>query len=231
LDEDRIENRCIVLAVDGPAGSGKSTTAAEIARQLGWIYLETGAMYRAVALAVLERGIDTMDEEAVSELAEKVEIDFVTDDGTRVLLDGCDVTDRIREHDVSGIVSEISAMPRVRSAMVERQREIAGSRNAVVEGRDIGSVVFPDADLKIYLTASVEERAGRRLKQLRRAGIDADLEETKRDIENRDRLDSTREHSPLMQAEDAVIIDTTSLTFDEQVQKIMSLLSRFSGSQ
>ena len=224
LEEEKMGKRTRVLAIDGPAGSGKSTTAHMVAQRLGWIFLETGAMYRAVSLAAILRGLDPTDEETVGELAEAIGIDFARDNGTRVLVEGEDVTQRIREPDVSGIVSLVSAMPRVRRAMVKRQREIASSQNAVVEGRDIGTVVFPDAELKIYLTATVEERAMRRLKQMKRSVIAADLYAARKDVEQRDRLDSTREHSPLKQAEDAVVVDTTDLTFEEQVDKIVSLI-------
>jgi cytidylate kinase len=206
-----------VIAIDGPAGSGKSTVAREVARRLGLDWLDTGAMYRAVALAALRRGIDPADAEAVARLAASVAIEV----GERVHLDGEDVTAAIRGPEVDRAVSVVAANPAVRAEMVRRQRAWAAARGGgVVEGRDIGSVVFPDAALKVYLTASGEERARRRAAQL--GGRDAG--EVAADIARRDRLDAGRAASPLTVPPDAVVIDTTDRTVADVVGTIVGML-------
>ena len=206
-----------VIAIDGPAGSGKSTVARAVACRLGVEHLDTGAMYRSVAFAALRAGIDPSDEPVVSALARRLEI--VVDD--RVLVDGDDATEAIRGPEVSVAVSAVSQIPSVRAELVRRQREWVTARGgAVVEGRDIGSVVLPDADVKVYLTASDEERARRRAGE---PGQPADAE-VAADLARRDRLDSGRSASPLVVAEGAVVIDTTGLSVDEVVDAIVVLL-------
>lgn len=206
-----------VIAIDGPAGSGKSTVAREVARRLGLDWLDTGAMYRSVALAALRRGIDPADAEAVARLAAAVGIEV----GERVYLDGADVTAEIRSPDVDRAVSVVAANPAVRAEMVRRQRAWAAERGGgVVEGRDIGSVVFPDAELKVYLTASDEVRARRRAAE--RAG--ADTEAVAAAIARRDRLDATRAASPLVVPEGAVVIDTTDRTVADVADAIVGML-------
>jgi cytidylate kinase len=206
-----------VIAIDGPAGSGKSTVAKAVAARLGVAHLDTGAMYRAVALAALRRGVDPGDEDAVARVAR--EADVVVDDTVRV--DGVDATADIRGPEVSRAVSAVAANPEVRREMVRRQRTWAQFRDgAVVEGRDIGSVVFPEADLKVYLTASDETRARRRAEE----GGDVDYDAVVADIARRDKVDSTRGASPLVVAEGARVIDTTGRSVDEVVQEVLGLL-------
>lgn len=207
-----------VIAIDGPAGSGKSTVARAVAARLGVAHLDTGAMYRSVALAVLRRGVDPGDADAVAEVAAQVRIDI---DGDRVRLDREEVTAEIRGPEVSETVSAVSSHPRVREELVRRQRAWADARSGgVVEGRDIGGVVFPDAALKVFLTASDATRAERRSKE----GDGQDYESVAADIARRDELDSTRSASPLAPAEGAVTIDTTDRTVDEVVEDVVSRL-------
>jgi cytidylate kinase len=198
-----------VIAIDGPAGSGKSTVSRALATRLGVDRLDTGAMYRAVAWAALDRSIDPSDRAAVAELARGLHIEI----GERVAVDGTDVTEEIRGAEVSGAVSQVAANPAVREVLVQRQRQWMAERGGgVVEGRDIGSVVFPDADVKIYLTAAADERARRRPEE----GSDA--------ISRRDRLDSTRQASPLGVADGARVIDTTNRPVEEIVEQVVTWL-------
>ena len=201
------------ISIDGPAGAGKSTVAKRVAESLGYTYVDTGAMYRALALAAIQREVE--DAAGLAELARTVELSA---EGESVLLDGVDVTNRIREPDVTERVSRVAAEPGVRSTLVARQRDLAHSRDVVMEGRDIGSAVLPDADVKVFLTASLEERARRRA-----AETGAPLEEVMRSIEARDQADSVREASPLVRASDAVEIDTTGRSIDEIVASIVEL--------
>jgi len=208
-----------VIAIDGPSGSGKSTVARTVAERLGLRYLDTGAMYRAVAFAALRRGVDPADEGPVARLVEDVEIDQ-RDDGT-VCVDGVDATIEIRGPEVTRAVSAVAANPAVRKEMVRRQREwIEHHGGGVVEGRDIGSVVWPDAELKVYLSADLSVRAGRRQKEV----SDLEYEQVAADMARRDTLDSTRETSPLQQPGDAVVIDTTELGIEEVVEQVLSRL-------
>ena len=218
-----------IVAIDGPAGAGKSTTARMVAARLGYTYLDTGAMYRALTYYALANQLSPSDGPRLAALAKKLPIEFRILDGVnRVYINGEDVTDPIRTPDVTTHVSEISAHPGVRKAMVEKQKKLGAAGSIVAEGRDTTTVVFPRADLKIYLQASVGERARRRLIDMARMGISTSLEELEADIERRDACDSGREHSPLRRADDAVVIDTTSLTVDEQVDRIVTLaLKRF----
>ncbi len=211
-----------IVAIDGPAGSGKSTTARLVARRLDLRHLDTGAMYRAVTLAALQQGTSLNDAQALSRLAEQrvITVDTVPDDKTHVLLDGTDVSDRIRERDVTSAVSEVSAHAGVRRAMVRLQRKLAEEGGVVLEGRDIGSVVLPWADVKIYLDASVPERARRRQAELRAKGIDRDTEQVVADIEARDAYDTGREESPLKVPVGAFVLDNTGLSVEEQVERV-----------
>ena len=206
-----------VVAIDGPAGSGKSTVARAVAKRLGVAYLDTGAMYRSVSFAALRDGIDPADGEALAKLAGNLEIEL----GDRVLVDGTDATAAIRGPDVTAVVSTVSAHPAVRADMVRRQRQWAAEHGGgVAEGRDIGSVVFPDADVKVFLTASEEERARRRQRDDRAPDVSA----VAADLARRDALDSNRATSPLVAADDAVVIDTTGRTVDDVVDQIVGLL-------
>ena len=205
----------MVIAIDGPAGAGKSTVARAVAAEIGFTYLDSGAMYRCVALAALESKVDPDNGEALGELAEDLEIGF---DGLRVLLGDRDVSDEIRSPQVSATASQVSAHPRVRVAMVERQRQLIAAGDYVAEGRDIGTVVSPDSPLKIFLTASDEERARRRAAETGES-VEAVLEAQRR----RDARDTEREHGALRAAADAVELDTTGLSQDEVVARIVAL--------
>ncbi|HVF76515.1 MAG TPA: (d)CMP kinase [Acidimicrobiales bacterium] len=207
-----------VIAIDGPAGSGKSTVARAVARRLHLDYLDTGAMYRSVAFVVLQQRIDPADLDAVARLAEKLTIDV----GERVTVDGVDATDAIRSPEVTKAVSAVAANPEVRKELVRRQQEWADAHGGgVVEGRDIGTVVFPQAELKVYLTASDEERARRRAAEIGRLH---EADTVAADIARRDRLDSTRAASPLTTADGAVVIDTSNRTIDDIVEEVLSHL-------
>ena len=211
-----------VVAIDGPAASGKSTTARRVAAALGFRYLDTGAMYRALTWKVLDERLDPADETAVGALAARVHLTFApAPDGERLLLDGEDVTDRLRAGDVTAAVSLVARVPAVRRAMVRLQREVARAGPCVVEGRDIGTVVFPGAAVKVFLVASLEERARRRRADL---GSDApDLPALAEDLERRDAMDSGREDSPLRRAEGAVDLDTTGRSIEEIVAEIVRI--------
>lgn len=206
----------MVIAIDGPAGAGKSTVARAVAGEIGFTYLDSGAMYRCVALAALQGKADLDDGEAVGALAEGLEIDF---DGQRALLDGEDVSEEIRSPEVSATASHVSVHPRVRAAMVERQRQLIVADRYVAEGRDIGTVVSPDSPLKIFLTASDEERARRRA-----AETGEPVEEVLAAQRQRDARDTEREHGALRAAEDAVELDTTGLSLDEVVARVVALV-------
>ncbi len=206
----------MVIAIDGPAGAGKSSVARAVAGELGFTYLDSGAMYRCVALAALQGDVDLDDGEAVGALAERLEIDF---DGRRVLLDGDEVTEAIRSPEVSAAASQVSVHPRVRAAMVARQRRLIAAGRYVAEGRDIGTVVSPDSPLKIFLTASSEERAQRRADETGEP-VDEVLAAQRR----RDARDTEREHGALHAAEDAVELDTTGFSLDEVVARVIALI-------
>ena len=208
-------NGGVVIAIDGPAGAGKSTVARGVAKALGFTYLDSGAMYRCVALAALERGIDPQDGDRLGELAWDLDIDF---DGDSVRLDGRPVGGRIRSPEVTVASSKVSVHPQVRRAMVKRQRELIAAGNYVAEGRDIGTVVSPDAPLKVFLTASEEERARRRA-----AEIGQSVEQVRRAMEDRDERNTRRRHGALRLAQDSVELDTTDLLVDEVVEEVVAL--------
>ncbi|MDI9484378.1 MAG: (d)CMP kinase [Bacillota bacterium] len=214
------------IAVDGPAGAGKSTVARLVAERLGLRYLDTGAMYRALTLEALRRGVDTSDENALMEVATSIDLNIVFqgDKGNVIYLGGEDVTGLIRQPDVTAHVSEVSSHRKVREFIVALQDQIGRQGSVVMDGRDIGTVVMPDADWKIFLQATVEERARRRQAELLRRGVSVDIEEIQEQIRARDYLDSTRDNSPLRKAKDAVEIDTTSLTIEEVVDKVLGLI-------
>jgi cytidylate kinase len=221
----------MIIAIDGPSGAGKSTLGRMLARALNLLYIDTGSMYRAVALAVIEAGMNPKDDEAVGTLARKVDIDLEGDpDSLRVKLEGRDITDQIRSEEVTDISSIVSTIPEVRRAMVARQREL-GKRGAVLNGRDIGTVVFPGADLKFFLTAQPHERAERRFQEDRISDPSLDFAETFADMTERDRRDSTRADSPLKSADDAIMVDSTGLSIDEVFEKMMSAVEEKSGGR
>ena len=217
----------MIIAIDGPSASGKSTLGRLLARALKLLYIDTGSMYRAVALAVIETRVDPNDAEAVTKLANEIEIDLEGDpDSLCVLLDGRDVTEKIRTESVTEMSSIVSVIPGVRRAMVERQRAM-GRRGAVLNGRDIGTVVFPDADAKFFLTAGPQERAERRYKEDQMtASSSATLAETLSDLVERDRRDSTRADSPLKVADDAIVIDSTGKSIEEVFEEMMKNVHR-----
>ena len=216
----------MIIAIDGPSASGKSTLGRLIARALKLLYIDTGSMYRAVALAVMEASLDPSDKEAVTALANEIEIDLEGDpDSLKVWLNGRDVTDQIRTESVTEMSSIVSSIPGVRRAMVERQRAI-GKRGAVLNGRDIGTVVFPDADFKFFLDANPNERAERRYKEDQlTSSSSATLSETLADINERDRRDSTRADSPLKVADDAVVIDSTGKSIEKVFSEMMERIN------
>ncbi len=216
----------MIIAIDGPSGSGKSTLGRMLARALKLLYIDTGSMYRAVALATIDAEIDPGDKDAVSALADEIEIDLRGDpDSLSVLLNGRDVTDLIRTEKVTEMSSIVSTIPGVRRAMVARQRAI-GKRGAVLNGRDIGTVVFPDADVKFFLTAGPEERAQRRYKEDQiTAASSATYAETLADMIERDRRDSSRADSPLKVAEDAIVVDSTGKSIQQVLEEMMERIS------
>ncbi len=220
------------LAIDGPAGAGKSTIAKRVANELGYIYVDTGAMYRAVALYYLNKKVDVSNEEEVNKYIDKINVDFKIIDGNiRLFLNKEDVTDKIRTQEVSDATSKVSIHKQVREKLVSMQQAIAKKNNIVMDGRDIGTVVLPNADVKIYLTASVEERANRRYKEYLEKGMqeEADLEKIKKDIEERDYRDMHREISPLREAEDAIHLDSTGMEIDEEVAYIIEFCKHARG--
>jgi cytidylate kinase len=213
----------LIIAIDGPSGAGKSTLAKRLARELGFIYLDTGAMYRALALKVLRQGVDLADDARLARLVESTEIDLQEGNGTlEVLLDGVNVAHEIRTPEVSQMASKVSALKVVRARMLTLQRGMGQRGNVVAEGRDIGTVVFPNAEVKIFLEASAEERARRRGAELRAAGRPADLRETLREMEERDKRDSERDLAPLRMADDALRIDSSDVTADAVAAKVLA---------
>lgn len=214
------------IAIDGPAGAGKSTLARQLARRLGFLYVDTGAIYRTVALKVLRAGADPADPDQVVPLLEGLEVRMAYGETgeQRMYLSGEDVSEAIREHRVSGAASKVSAIPAVRDFLLEFQRRQARERDVVMDGRDIGTVVLPGADVKIFLTAAPEARARRRLLELEQRGQAADFDTVLRDIRQRDRQDESRPIAPLKRAEDAVLLDTTDLNLEQSLEKMLALV-------
>ncbi len=212
----------IQIAIDGPAGAGKSTVAKEVAKRLGIHYLDTGAMYRAMAVAVLEQGIDICEHEKVQQALEKIEISVVyTQKGQRVLANGLDLTDKIRTPQATKGSSDIAVIPAVRLALVEIQRDVAKRYDIIMDGRDIGTYVLPKAKAKFFITASVQERAKRRYLELKAGGQERPIEQLEAEIAARDKTDSEREFAPLRQAEDAILVDTTHMSIEEVVRFVV----------
>ena len=212
----------MIIAIDGPAGSGKSTTSKLVAERLGISHLDTGSMYRAVTLYFIENkySVDYVDIDSIMN-----SIDLEISDGA-VFLNGNDVTTKLRTQEVSRLVSDISSLQKVRFRMVEIQRKISQNKSIVIDGRDIGTVVFPEAEFKFFITASIESRAKRRFDELKVSDSNVNLDEISKQIEERDYFDSTRTNSPLRKAEDAIIIDTTRLSIDEQVNLILEKINK-----
>jgi cytidylate kinase len=229
--------RNLIIAIDGPSASGKSTTAKLLAKKLNYLYIDTGAMYRAVALKVLRRNIDINNINKIISILENTIVNQEKkNDEVRTLLDGEDVSKGIRTPEVSQMASKVSTIPEVREKMVELQRQmgknIQSSKNGtgvILDGRDIGTVVFPDADIKIFMVASVQERAKRRYNELQEKGINTTLEEVEKDLTERDKRDSSREHSPLKKADDAIELDNSIMTIDEQVNFVLKEIEKKFG--
>ncbi len=213
------------VAIDGPAGAGKSSIAKAVSKKLGFVYIDTGAMYRAVAVYAIENGIEIKEENFTRDVLDKIKIDITYEDGTqKIFLLGKDVSERIREADASIGASNVAVIPAVRLKLVELQRTLAKKTSVIMDGRDIGTYVLPDAEVKIFLTASSDVRAKRRLLEMKEKGMEADFETVKRDIEYRDKNDSEREFAPLRQAEDAVLVDTSDMTIEEVIDRITEII-------
>ena len=215
------------IAIDGPAGAGKSTIAKQVAKQLGFIYVDTGAMYRAIAFELCKKNIQVEDIELIRELCERIVVEIRYENGTQqVYTNGENVTPYLRNEEVGVMASKASVIPEVRAALLELQRQMAIQNDVVMDGREIGTFVLPNADLKIYLTASAKERANRRWKELHAQGVEADIQIIEKDIVERDERDMNRAISPLRQAEDAVLIDSSDMTIDEVVTRIIGLYQK-----
>ena len=219
--------KLIRIALDGPSGSGKSTIAKRLSNELNILYLDTGAMYRATALKAIKMGVDSFDAVGVGRFIDDIDLEIKYIDGTQhTFLDGEDVSSKIREPHVSMAASNISSLKSVRLKMVEMQRKIAGNLSCVLDGRDIGSYVLPNADYKFYITASVEERANRRYKELIERGHNVDYNDLKMEIEQRDYNDKNRDFSPLKMADDAILIDTSDMSIEEVCNTVLSYINK-----
>lgn len=215
------------IAIDGPAGAGKSTIARRAAEELGFVYVDTGAMYRAIAVYLLQKGIPPEEKEQVEAAVKEIQVSIAYEEGEQqVLLNGENVTSWLRREEVGRMASSVSAIPAVRQALFELQRSLAEKEDVIMDGRDIGTAILPNAELKIYLTASVEMRARRRCLELSQKGEEADLAEVEKDIRERDERDMNRETAPLRQAPDAIYLDTSHMTIEEVVGKIKTLCQR-----
>lgn len=215
----------ISVAIDGPSGAGKSSIAKRLAKELGYIYVDTGAMYRSIGLYTLRQGVDPTDEKAVEALLPQIKIELRYENGVqRVILCGEDVSEAIRQEEVGMVTSEVSSHPPVRAFLLDLQRQMACTHDILMDGRDIGTVILPNATVKVFLTASAEARAQRRLKELQEKGVSTDYETVLKDIEQRDYQDSHRAIAPLRQAEDAVLVDTSNLDFEQSFQTLKELI-------
>ena len=225
-----MKSKKIRIAIDGPAAAGKSTVAKNIAKKLNIVYIDTGAMYRALTLKALDKNIDIKDEQALIQMLKATEIELVQQENEqKVLLDGYDVTEDIRNQKVTNVVPYVAEHKQVREELVRRQRKLADRISVVMDGRDIGTHVLPDAELKIFLIASVEERAKRRHQENVEKGFPSDLAQIMKEIKERDERDSNRATSPLVQAEDAIAIDTTSLSIEEVTEKILQEVKKITN--
>lgn len=213
-----------VLAIDGPAGAGKGTASRAVAKRLGWHYLDSGAIYRSLAVAVEDAGVDLDDVDGIVAVAAKMALSFEPGDEPKVVLDGQDISSRITSETCGNITSKIAALGPVRQALLQKQREFRRPPGLVADGRDMGTVVFVDAEYKVYLTASAEERARRRYKQLKEKGIDVSLSRLTKEIEERDRRDMERSEAPLKMAEDAVLVDSSTMTIEAVIDRCLSLV-------
>ena len=215
----------IAVAIDGPAGAGKSTIARAAAAQLGFVYVDTGALYRTIGLAVCRRGIDVTDVPGILATLPEIQVGLTYQDGAQhVLLDGEDVSDAIRTPQISTYASQVSSVPEVRAYLLDLQRDLARRQSVIMDGRDIGTVILPNAKVKIFLTASPEKRAARRCAELREKGQDVTVEGILADMERRDALDASRAVAPLKQAEDAVLVDTSDLTLEQSIEAVLTVI-------
>jgi cytidylate kinase len=222
-----VKTKRLTIAIDGPSGAGKSTVAKSLAKRLGYLYIDTGAMYRAVAIKAREKAIKLKDDPALSQLALSLHIIFIVEgEKTYILCNGEDITEAIRSPEISRLASDISKKREVREALVQKQREMGKGGGVVLEGRDIGTVVFPDAELKFYLDADIEERGRRRFEELLQKGLDVNFKETLEEVRQRDHNDMHRIHSPLKKAQDAIVIDSTHRSSEEVVEEMVRFISR-----
>ena len=212
-----------VLTIDGPSGAGKGTISRAVAKKLGWHYLDSGSIYRSLAISALDKQIDLMDESAVTQVAKSMQLTFECNEELIVTLDGVDITARLPTEETGATASKIAAYPAVREVLLQKQKDFRQYPGLVADGRDMGTVVFADADFKVFLTASAKERGERRFKQLKEKGIDANLGKITREIELRDRRDSERKTAPLIPAEDAFYLDSSDLTIDEVIKQVITL--------
>jgi cytidylate kinase len=215
-----------VLTIDGPSGAGKGTVSRAIAKQLGWHYLDSGSIYRALAIAVLQQGLNLEDVDAIVNRAKTLQLEFICNDELTVMLDGKDISAQLAGEKTGNTASIIAAYPDVRQVLLQKQKDFRQQPGLVADGRDMGTVVFPDAEYKVFLTASAAERAKRRYKQLIEKGIDANLDQITLEIEARDRRDRERTTAPLIAAEDALVIDSSDLTIEQVIERVMHLLGR-----
>ncbi|MBU3958639.1 MAG: (d)CMP kinase [Candidatus Omnitrophica bacterium] len=217
----------MIIAIDGPAGAGKSTVARRLALKLGFLYIDTGAMYRALTYKAIEEKIDIKDSKTIIRMAADSQIDLMNkpDGSLQISLDGRDITDLIRQPRITQLVSELAKIKEVRQIMLKLQRSLGRQRDSVLDGRDIGTVVFPDADKKFYIDAEFKERVGRRYKELKELAGGNSLEAVEKDLHNRDTIDSTREFAPLKKADDAIYIDTTKMSIEEVVETVLKHVS------
>ncbi len=207
-----------IIAIDGPAGSGKTTTAKGVAKALNVMYLDTGAMYRAIAYYIISKGIDVLDEENIKKEFDNISIEFKDiNNERRIFLNNEDVSDKIRNEEISQGASKISTLKSVRDFLVQLQKQIGEKNSLVAEGRDMGTVVFPNAQLKVFMQCSIEERAKRRFEEYKEKNIDINIEQLKREIEERDNRDKTRKYAPLRMADDAILLDTTNMSKEDQI--------------
>ncbi len=219
-----LSRNLIKVAIDGPAGSGKSTTAREVAKRLGYIYIDSGAMYRAVTLKAIELKIPTTESKSIAKIAADISIEFRSNNSdTLIFMNDKHVSDSIRTPEVNNQINPVAANQQVRKILVKKQQELGKKGGIVMDGRDIGTVVFPDAELKVYMNASPEERAQRRFLEFRSKGISIDYDKVLKEVQTRDEADISRKHGPLKMAPDAIVLDTTNLSIQEQVQKVFDL--------
>lgn len=215
-----------VLAIDGPSGAGKGTVSRAVAKKLGWNYLDSGSIYRSLAISVLDKQADLGDEDKMAEVAGTMNLSFDCGDELIVRLDGVDITHRLPTEETGAIASKIAAYPKVRAVLLQKQKDFRQAPGLVADGRDMGTVVFADAEIKVFLTASAEERAKRRFKQLKEKGIDANIEKITKEIQERDRRDSERKAAPLVAADDALYLDSSTLSIDEVINKVLALTEK-----